>query len=46
MQNADGNFEPVVITNSEYIKQTTANNMVKQYFITLQKGHNTRVQRL
>lgn len=46
MQNENGNFEPVVVANSEYIKQTTVNDKVKQYFITLQKGHETRVQRL
>jgi len=45
IQNANGNFEPVVITASEYIKQTTVNNKVKQYFITLEKGHETRIQR-
>ena len=46
IQNENGNFEPVVVANSEYIKQTTVNDKVKQYFITLQKGHETRVQRL
>ena len=39
-------FEPVVISETEYIKQTTANDMLKQYIITIEKGHNTRVQRL
>ena len=39
-------FEPVVINETEYIKQTTANDMLKQYIITIEKGHNTRVQRL
>jgi len=39
-------FEPVVINEQEYIKQTTANDMLKQYIITIEKGHNTRVQRL
>ena len=39
-------FEPVVINETEYIKQTTANDMLKQYIITVEKGHNTRVQRL
>lgn len=39
-------FEPVVINETEYIKQTTANDMLKQYIITIEKAHNTRVQRL
>jgi hypothetical protein len=39
-------FEPVVINETEYIKQTTANDMLKQYIITVEKSHNTRVQRL
>lgn len=39
-------FEPVVINETEYIKQTSANDMLKQYIITIEKGHNTRVQRL
>lgn len=39
-------FEPVVINETEYIKQTTANDMLKQYIITIEKGHNKRVQRL
>lgn len=39
-------FEPVVINETEYIKQTTANDMLKQYIITIEKAHNTRVQRI
>lgn len=39
-------FEPVVINETEYIKQTSANDMLKQYILTIEKGHNTRVQRL
>ena len=45
MQYGDS-FEPVVINETEYIKQTSANDMLKQYIITIEKGHNTRVQRL
>jgi len=39
-------FEPVVVNETEYIKQTSANDMLKQYILTIEKGHNTRVQRL
>jgi len=39
-------FEPVVINETEYVKQTSANDMLKQYIITIEKGHNKRVQRL
>ena len=39
-------FEPVVIDETEYVKQTSANDMLKQYIITIEKGHNKRVQRL
>jgi hypothetical protein len=35
----------VVITESEYIKQTSANDKVIQYIITVEKSHNYRVQR-
>tara|TARA_R100000655_G_scaffold1600_4_gene6047 strand:- start:6000 stop:7355 length:1356 start_codon:yes stop_codon:yes gene_type:complete len=45
MQNANGDFEPVVITESEYIKQTSANDKVIQYTIGLHKAHNKRIQR-
>ena len=45
MQTGD-TFEPVVINETEYIKQTDANDMLKQYIITIEKAHNTRVQRL
>jgi|TARA_R100000479_G_C6395278_1_gene206865 hypothetical protein len=39
-------FEPVVVNETEYIKQTGVNDKLLQYFITIEKGHNTRVQRL
>ena len=45
MQNGTS-FEPVVISDTEYIKQTSANNMLIQYIITIEKGHNKRIQRL
>ena len=45
MQNANGDFEPVVITESEYTKQTSANDKIIQYTIGLHKAHNKRIQR-
>ena len=39
-------YEPVVITESSYVKQTTANDKVIQYVIGLHKSHNKRIQRL
>ena len=39
-------FVPVVINETEYTLQTTANDKVIQYIIQIEKGHNTRVQRL
>lgn len=39
-------FEPVVINETEYIQQTTVNDKLIQYIIQIEKGHNTRVQRL
>ena len=46
MQNANGDFEQVAITETNYLKQTTANDMLKQYVIGLQKSHTKRVQRI
>jgi len=45
MQNGE-RFEPVVISETEYIKQTSSNDKLIQYVIAIEKGHNTRVQRL
>jgi len=45
MQNTRGNFEPVTILEQSYVKQTTANDMLKQYAIKIQKSHNKRIQR-
>jgi len=39
-------FVPVVINETEYMLQTTVNDKVIQYIIQIEKGHNTRVQRL
>lgn len=46
MQNDSGNFEPVVISESSYTKQTKANDKVIQYVIGLHKAHNKRIQRI
>ncbi|QDP51699.1 MAG: hypothetical protein Unbinned92contig1003_12 [Prokaryotic dsDNA virus sp.] len=45
MQDGD-DFVPVVILDTEYITQTDANDKLKQYILTIEKAHNTRVQRL
>lgn len=45
MQTGD-KFEPVVINETEYVRQTTANDKLIQYIIQVEKGHNTRVQRI
>ena len=45
MQNGE-RFEPVVINETEYIKQTSSNDKLIQYLVTIEKAHNTRVQRL
>jgi len=45
MQNTNGDFEPVVITEKEYTKQTSANDRIIQYTIGLHKAHNKRIQR-
>lgn len=41
-----GIFVPVVVTEKDYVKQTKANDKLIQYVIGVQKGHETRVQRL
>lgn len=46
MQNADGNFENVLVTQKEYVKQTKANDKVIQYVIEVQFSHNKTVQRV
>ena len=46
MQNENNEFEPVVVTERDYTKQTKANDKLIQYVISVQKGHETRVQRL
>ncbi len=42
----DDDFVPVVILDTEYVTQTDANDKLKQYILTLEKSHETRVQRL
>ncbi len=39
-------FVPVCVEEREYIKQTSANDMLIQYIIKVKKGHKTRVQNL
>ena len=46
LQNADGNFENVVVTQKDYVKQTAANDKVIQYVIEIQYSHNKTVQRV
>ena len=46
MQNTNNEFEPVVVSERDYTKQTKANDKLIQYVISIQKGHETRVQRL
>ena len=45
IQNGES-FEAVSVTEKDYTLQTTANDKLKQYIITIQYGHETRVQRL
>ena len=35
---------PVVVTEQSYTKQTTANDMLKQYVIAVEKAHSKRIQ--
>ena len=42
---ASAEWVGVIITESEYIKQTSANDKVIQYIITVEMSHNYRVQR-
>ena len=39
-------FIPVVITEKNYTKQTKANDKLIQYVVSIQLGHETRIQRL
>ena len=41
-----GKFEAVVCTEKDYVLQTTDNDKLKQYVITIQVGQEQRVQRL
>jgi len=40
----DVTYKPVVVTEKDYIKQTTANDMLKQYILNVEISHETRVQ--
>ncbi len=46
MQNADGNYENVIVIEKEYVQQTKANDKVIQYVIEIQYSHNKTVQRI
>lgn len=37
-------WKPVVVTEKDYTKQTTANDMLKQYVVGIELSHGTRVQ--
>ena len=39
-------YQPVMVTEKDYIKQTTANDMLKQYILNVQVSHTTRIQGL
>jgi len=39
-------FIPVVISEKDYTKQTKANDKLIQYVVSIQLGHETRIQRL
>ena len=45
MQLADNTWVPVVISEKAYTKQTSANDKIIQYVLTIQKSHNYIVQR-
>ena len=45
MQLADGTWVGVVVNEKEYLKQTSANDKLIQYVLTIQKSHNYKVQR-
>tara|TARA_R100000654_G_C2685359_1_gene127846 strand:- start:1054 stop:2460 length:1407 start_codon:yes stop_codon:yes gene_type:complete len=42
---SDAVFEPVIVTETEYLKQTSSNDKVIQYVITIEKSHKHIVQR-
>ena len=44
IQNDDGNFEPVVVTDNSYTEQTKANDMIIQYIIGIEKSNKKRIQ--
>jgi len=46
IQRSDAKFEPVLVTEKDYLLQTTDNDKLKQYIVNIQYGHQTRVQRL
>ena len=46
MYESNSEFVPVVVTERDYTKQTKANDKLIQYVISIQKGHELRIQRL
>ena len=46
MQERNREFVPVIVTEKDYTKQTKANDKLIQYVISIQKGHEHRIQRL
>lgn len=46
MQTENGDYIPVVVTEKDYTKQTKVNDKLIQYVISVQYGHETRIQRL
>jgi hypothetical protein len=46
LSNTIDTFLPVVVTEKKYTKQTTANDGLKQYVISIEKSNNKVIQRL
>ena len=46
LSNTIDTFLPVVVTEKKYTKQTTANDGLKQYIISIEKSNNKVIQRL
>ena len=42
----NGEFEPCVVTEKDYVLQTTDNDKLKQYIVSIQLGNEQRIQRL
>tara|TARA_R110002167_G_scaffold109315_2_gene278675 strand:- start:1630 stop:2970 length:1341 start_codon:yes stop_codon:yes gene_type:complete len=44
MYDDSNQWQAVVVTEESYTKQTTANDMLKQYIIAIEKSHDKRIQ--